>query len=62
MTAFSPLGHGQSYAKLGYQDIAAVKDDVVLHIAQRLEVTPAQVGGWCGLRLFNIHGAFIGGA
>jgi len=43
VTAFSPLGHGQSYAMLGYQDKAAIKEQVVLDIAKRLGVTPAQV-------------------
>ena len=46
MTAFSPLGHGQSYAKLGFDGVAAVNDKVVLNIARRLGVTPGQVGGW----------------
>jgi len=46
VTAFSPLGHGQSYAKLGFDGVAAVNDKVVLNIAQRLGVTPGQVGGW----------------
>ena len=39
VTAFSPLGHGQSYAMLGY----AIKEEVVIEIATRLGVTPAQV-------------------
>ena len=44
VTAFSPLGHGQSYAKLGHGDISALKDDVVVNIAERLGVSCAQVG------------------
>ena len=43
MTAFSPLGHGQSYAGLGYENVVAIKEDVVINIATRLGVTPAQV-------------------
>ena len=44
VTAFSPLGQGQSYAKLGHGDISAVSDPVVANIAQRHRVTAAQVG------------------
>ena len=43
VTAFSPLGHGQSYAGLGYENVVAIKEDVVINIATRLGVTPAQV-------------------
>merc|ERR1712025_1399888 len=43
VTAFSPLGHGQSYAMLGYENVAAIKEDVVIQIAKRLQATPAQV-------------------
>jgi len=43
VTAFSPLGHGQSYAMLGYENVVAIKEDVVIQIAKRLQVTPAQV-------------------
>lgn len=43
VTAFSPLGHGQSYAGLGYGNVVAIKEDVVISIATRLGVTPAQV-------------------
>ena len=38
VTAFSPLGHGQSYAMLGYENVVAIKE-----IASRLGVNPAQV-------------------
>ena len=44
VTAFSPLGQGQSYAKLGHGDISALKDDVVVNIAERLGVSCAQAG------------------
>ena len=44
VTAFSPLGQGQSYAKLGHGDISALKDDVIVNIAERLGVSCAQVG------------------
>jgi len=43
VTAFSPLGQGQSYAKLGHGDISAVADPVVQNIAQKHRVTAAQV-------------------
>ena len=43
VTAFSPLGHGQSYAMLGYQDKVAIKEPVVVEIARNHGVTPAQV-------------------
>ena len=43
VTAFSPLGHGQSYAMLGYQDNVAIKEPVVVEIARNHGVTPAQV-------------------
>jgi len=43
VTAFSPLGHGQSYAMLGYGNVVAIEEEVVIEIAKRLEVTPAQV-------------------
>jgi len=43
VTAFSPLGHGQSYAGLGYENSVAIKEEVVTDIAKRLDVTPAQV-------------------
>ena len=43
MTAFSPLGHGQSYAMLGYENVVAIKEEVVIQIAKRLQATPAQV-------------------
>jgi diketogulonate reductase-like aldo/keto reductase len=44
VTAFSPLGQGQSYDKLGHGDISALKDDVIVNIAERLGVSCAQVG------------------
>ena len=44
VTAFSPLGQGQSYAKLGHGDISALKDEVIVNIAERLGVSCAQVG------------------
>ena len=43
VTAFSPLGHGQSYSMLGYENVVAIKEEVVIEIATRLGVTPAQV-------------------
>ena len=43
VTAYSPLGHGQSYAMLGYSNNVAIKEDVVLDIARAHSVTPAQV-------------------
>ena len=43
VTAFSPLGNGQSYSKLGFQEISSLKDPVILNIAQKLNVTAAQV-------------------
>eukprot|EP00090_Calanus_glacialis_P022716 TRINITY_DN35009_c0_g1_i1.p1 TRINITY_DN35009_c0_g1~~TRINITY_DN35009_c0_g1_i1.p1 ORF type:complete len:324 (-),score=56.34 TRINITY_DN35009_c0_g1_i1:80-1051(-) len=43
VTAFSPLGQGQSYVKLGHGDISALKDDVVVNMAERLGVSCAQV-------------------
>eukprot|EP00092_Neocalanus_flemingeri_P107510 GFUD01137986.1.p1 GENE.GFUD01137986.1~~GFUD01137986.1.p1 ORF type:complete len:325 (-),score=73.88 GFUD01137986.1:187-1161(-) len=43
VTAFSPLGHGQSYAALGYANSVAIKEETILEIAERLGVTPAQV-------------------
>jgi len=43
VTAFSPLGHGQSYAMMGYDNVVAIKEDIVVEIAERMKVTPAQV-------------------
>merc|ERR1711915_3913 len=43
VTAFSPLGHGQSYAMMGYGNVVAIREDIVVEIADRLKVTPAQV-------------------
>ena len=43
VTAFSPLGHGQSYSMLGYENVVAIKEEVVIEIATWLGVTPAQV-------------------
>ena len=43
VTAFSPLGHGQSYEALGYKDKVALKEKIVTDIAQSHGVTPAQV-------------------
>jgi len=43
VTAFSPLGNGQSYFMMGYQEVNALKDDAVTKIAARLGVSPAQV-------------------
>jgi len=43
VTAFSPLGHGQSYAPLGYGNKVALKEQLVLDIAANHGVTPAQV-------------------
>ena len=43
VTAFSPLGNGKSYSKLGYQDISCLEDPVILNIAKNLNITPAQV-------------------
>merc|ERR1712032_554994 len=43
VTAFSPLGNGQSYHMVGYQDVSALKEPAVTNIASKLGVTPAQV-------------------
>ena len=43
VTAYSPLGNGRSYAALGHSDVVAIEEDVVVKIANRLNVTPAQV-------------------
>jgi len=43
VTAFSPLGQGQSYAKLGLADISVLSDESVCEIASRLGVSCAQV-------------------
>merc|ERR1712018_292733 len=43
VTAFSPLGNGQSYHMVGYQDVSALKEAAVTDIATKLGVTPAQV-------------------
>jgi len=43
VTAFSPLGNGQSYAMLGYGSVSSLQEEVVTRIASRLEVSPAQV-------------------
>ena len=43
VTAFSPLGQGQSYAKLGHADISVLNDESVNEIASRLGVSCAQV-------------------
>jgi len=43
VTAFSPLGHGQSYAPLGYGNKVALKEQLVLDIASKYGVTSAQV-------------------
>ena len=43
VTAYSPLGHGQSYAMLGYSNTVAIKEEVVEDIARAHSVTPAQV-------------------
>ena len=43
VTAYSPLGNGRSYAALGHSDVVAIEEDIVVEIAQRLNVTPAQV-------------------
>jgi len=43
VTAFSPLGHGQSYAALGYGDNVAIKEKLVLDMAREHGVTAAQV-------------------
>ena len=43
VTAYSPLGHGQSYSMLGYSNNVAIKEAVVLDIARNHSVTPAQV-------------------
>jgi len=43
VTAYSPLGHGQSYSMLGYSNNVAIKEAVVLDIARAHSVTPAQV-------------------
>lgn len=43
VTAFSPLGHGQSYDALGYGDKVAIKEKIVIDIAAKHGVTPAQV-------------------
>ena len=52
VTAFSPLGQGQSYAKMGHGDISALKDDVIYNIAQSHGVTQAQVGLTDFIRIF----------
>ena len=54
VTAFSPLGQGQSYAKMGHGDISAPKDDVISNIAQGHGVTQAQVGLTDLIHLFGI--------
>lgn len=43
VTAFSPLGHGQSYAPLGYGNNVAIKEPIIVDIAKKHGVTPAQV-------------------
>lgn len=43
VTAFSPLGHGESYSALGYDKVAAIREPTVVDIAKTLGVTPAQV-------------------
>ena len=35
VTAFSPLGHGKSYAGLGYENVVSIKEDVVINIFLR---------------------------
>ena len=52
VTAFSPLGQGQSYAKMGHGDISDLKDDVIHNIAQSHGVTQAQVGLTDFIRIF----------
>ena len=54
VTAFSPLGQGQSYAKMGHGDISALKDDVISNIAKSHGVTQAQVGLTDLIHLFEI--------
>jgi len=43
VTAFSPLGNGQSYSGLGYGNLSTLQEETVVNIASRLGVTPAQV-------------------
>lgn len=43
VTAFSPLGNGKSYSKLGFEEISCLKDPVILDISQKIKVSPAQV-------------------
>ena len=50
VTAFSPLGHGQSYAMMGYDNVVAIMEDIVVEIAERMKVTPAQVDLRWGLQ------------
>jgi len=43
VTAFSPLGNGESYSNMGYQGLSSISEPLVLSIADRLGVSPAQV-------------------
>jgi len=43
VTAFSPLGNGKSYSKLGFQDISCLEDPIIKKISYRLNVSSAQV-------------------
>ena len=43
VTAFSPLGNGKSYSKLGFQDVSCLQDIKVIKLAEKYNVTPAQV-------------------
>ena len=44
LTAYSPLGHGDSYKALCNTIIASINEKEVVEIAAKHGVTPAQVG------------------
>ena len=43
MTAFSPLGNGKSYSKLGFQNVSCLEDQTIKDIANKLNISAAQV-------------------
>ena len=43
VTAFSPLGNGKSYSKLGFQNVSCLEDQTIKDIANKLNISAAQV-------------------